>query len=167
MLQDNQNKTLQEQKETLRKLIGASICDLLSYLSSVKDPFIIGGQYKNNKLLDIVAQWSHDRKFSLEDANESTKAWLNTCQQGFYVGPKGVIEKPKKAQDQPKSFEKLVEDEYAKDWKEEFEEDGAENTPMDYYNGDDWKPEEEKKDRWQDEGEDWKKGFDGNGFPTT
>ncbi len=153
--------------ESIRKIIGAVVRDLVEHISSSDQPIVVGGQYPNARLLNAVNVWAYDRKLNLNHPDRAGEIWLNLCSQGFLAGDKKFDKplesttppppepppKPPKPKPEPPSGHQY------RDYK-----DGDQNdTPAGSLDGDDangWKPEDQKKDRWQDEGEDWKKGSD-------
>lgn len=152
---------LEKQKEILRKLIGAALSDLIAFVGSTKEPFIIGGQYKNDKLIEAFKLWLYNRKFSIDDVNrEPLKSWLNLCQRGMFTGPKGFVEPPPE-KEEAKPPVQFQPDESSPPLDENDPDPG-------YFNGDEWKPKEKRKKNWTEEGEDWKDGFnEDEGFQPT
>jgi hypothetical protein len=137
--------------ENVRKLIGAALCDFVAVLGGTKDPFIVGGQYPKERLVTEFRAWLQDRNFNVAGATDVSKKWLNLCDSHSFCGregePRTPIEKPptpkaKKPPPKPKAKPPA----------------GMDDEEKGFLNGDDWKPKEDRKDNWQDEGEDWKKG---------
>lgn len=148
---------LHEGQEAVRKVIGSALCDFLAYLSSVKDPFITGGQYPNDKLLATFNKWLSNRKFDITGANESTKVWLLMCQQNMFSGDKN-FDSPSPTSPPPPPLPPPPPDSPPSQEDDVIPDEG-------YFNGEGWKSEDEQKERWQDEGEDWKeKGFNDDEF---
>jgi hypothetical protein len=144
--------------EEIRKLIGAALCDFVGILGESKDAFIVGGQYPRERLIVEFRAWLQDHNFNIAGAAESSDKWTNLCNSHTFCGREGddrtPMEKPptpkaKKKQPPPKPKAKPPTPPAAG-----MDDDGDEG----YLKGDDWKPKEDRKDRWQDEGEDWKKG---------
>ena len=148
-------------KEALRKIIASALADLISYMGSVKNPIVIGAQYSNDRLITAFKEWMHERKFSITGAPETAKNWITMCNEGMFVGPDGPVapplaeapETPPPIQAHPPSPTPHVD--------EPASEDG-------YFEADEWKPEDKRKDNWTQEGEDWKKeGFEDDDFQPT
>jgi hypothetical protein len=130
-------------KETLRKYVAAALCDFLAYVTSIEDPIIVGGQYPRDKMLSVFSQWCFDRQINIEITCDDSKLWLNSCQQGNMIGSIDAVPPPisSEIKETIPDFE-LIDDEKGKS----------------YFEGDEWKPEEDRPKKWVDEGEDWKKG---------
>ena len=129
------NEINDSQAKMLRKLVGAALCDFITYVESIEDPFIVGGQYPNDKFVNAFHAWLLSRKFELEGANKHVKNWIRLYQQGTFAGPKDSdtspsenhVDKSPKSPKSPKPSKPPQEENVTPD-------DG-------YYNGDDWKPE--------------------------
>lgn len=155
-----------EAGEIARKLVGAALCDFVSYLTSMKDPFIVGGQYPKDKLVNVFHEWLFNKQFAIKGAHESTNTWNTLCRDGVFC-PDGPVSAPpaKTAPPPPMPLPPMP---HTPEPLDDLPEDG-------HFNGDEWKPESERKERWQDEGEDWKdgdqnnrpEGFDDNDFQPT
>ena len=144
----------QQAKEAIRKLIASALCDLIAYMGSVKDPFIVGGQYSNDKLIEVFHGWLFSKKFDINGVNESTKTWVEMYQQNMLAGSKEFITPPtpKPTSEPPLGPLPPMPPKSSQ----------TEDTVLDdgYYNGEDWKSEENRPKKWTDEGEQWKEGND-------
>ncbi len=67
--------------EIARRLIAGALADFLTYISTVKDPLIIGGQYDPRRLLRIYAEWCQERGFDNQEPDPTT--WLRLCTSGY------------------------------------------------------------------------------------
>lgn len=158
----------QQAKEAVRKLVGSALVDLVAYLGTLKDPIIVGGQYPNDKLVAAMRKWLFERKFDIEDINESAKTWLLMCFQGIFSGDKNFVKPPtppKQTEPLPPPQPPLKQTEPLPPLPQSPPHDAPppphanDAIPDDgFFKEDGWKPEEDQKERWQDEGEDWKKG---------
>jgi hypothetical protein len=150
--------------EEIRKLIGAALCDFVGVLGESKDAFIVGGQYSRERLLVEFRSWLQDRNFNIAGSTLSSDKWVNLCNSHTFCGregndvtptptpkPKPPTPKPKPKPPKPKTKPPTPPPAGSSGVGEVF-------LNGDVLNGDDWKADEDKKDRWQDEGEDWKKG---------
>jgi hypothetical protein len=151
----------QQKYEQVRKLVAAALCDLVGELAAVKDPFIVGGQYSHERLLVEFRTYLQSRYINVAGATDVSARWISLCEarafSGWEGGPETPIArdtplepkpKPKPGPPKPGTEGKPPTPPPAGDTDEE---EG-------YLRGDAWKPEEDRKDNWQDEGEDWKKG---------
>lgn len=77
---------MNESKEKVRKLIAAAFCDFVAYLGKREDPFIVGGQYENKKLIEIFREFLKTRNFSANDIGDEAKNWLLFCEQNMFGG---------------------------------------------------------------------------------
>ena len=142
-----------KKKEATRKLLGAALCDLIAYIGSSKESFVIGGQYPNDRLINVFRAWLNERRFDIEGASDLGKVWLDAGKQGIFC-PKGFVppaapKAPKKPRKPPQAS---VDD----------------NEPDDgYFKEDAWKLEEDRKDNWTQEGEDWKDDDDDEDLQTS
>jgi hypothetical protein len=132
-----------KKKEAMRKLLGAALCDLVAYIGSTKESFVIGGQYPNDRLIKVFREWLNERRFDIEGSADLGKVWLDAGKQGIFY-PKGFVppatpKVPKKAPREP--LQPSTDD--------SVPEEG-------YFSEDAWKPEEERKKNWTEEGEDWR-----------
>ena len=134
---DNSRRT-----ELTRKLVGAALCDFVAALSESKDAFIVGGQYPRERLLAEFRAWLLTRNFNVAGATDVGKQWMSLCDDGVFAGQAGDDKTPHKEPPTPEA-------------KPLPPPAGPDGDPM---KGDDWKADADKKDKWQDEGEDWKKG---------
>lgn len=145
---------MDKRQEILRKYVAAALCDFLAYITSIKEPIIVGGQYPRNKMIETFRQWCFDRKINMgEITDEDAKLWLHSCQQGKMTGPTGIIPSPPKVKESPPDFEPVDDIDDVDD-----DSDDSDEEEKGYFEGDEWKSKEDKKERWQDEGENWKKG---------
>jgi hypothetical protein len=132
-----------KKKEMTRKLLGAALCDLIAYIGSSKESLVVGGQYPNDRLIKVFKEWLNERQFDIEGSSDLGKVWLDAGKQGIFC-PKGFVppatpKAPKKPRKPPVS--PPVDD----------------SVPNDgYFKEDEWKPEEDKVDGWEQEGEQWK-----------
>lgn len=149
----------QQKCEKVRKLVAAALCDLIGVLDGVKDPFIVGGQYPRERLLAEFRSWLQDRHFNVAGATGASAQWMSLCNMKAFSGledePRSPLDRgpppePKPKPPKPGTTGKPPTPPPAGD-DDEDEDDG-------YLKGDHWKPKEDRKDNWQDEGEDWKKG---------
>lgn len=156
----------QQAKEAIRKLIASALCDLIAYMGSVKDPFIVGGQYPNDKLIEVFHKWLFSKKFDIKGVDETAKTWFKMYQQNMFAGSRKFVTPPEPPE--PPEPSKLSEPSEPSEpppgtlppmppalpqTKDDIPDDG-------YFNDDEWKPKEDRKKRWTEEGEDWKKGKD-------
>jgi hypothetical protein len=131
--------------EMLRRFVAAGLCDLVNYLSTLREPIIIGGQYNRDLLIKVFQQWCQGRNINVTDPN--VKAWLLACQQGRLITEEGATKPPPNNSEPP-----LVIDEPC----DNKDCDTCDSCQKDFYTGDDWKDPKDKKDNWTEEGEDWK-----------
>jgi len=136
-----------KKKEATRKLIGAALCDLIAYIGSSKESFVVGGQYPNDKLIKVFREWLNSRRFDISEATDLTEVWLNASKQGTFCPKEGLPPASPKAPKKPRKPLVRPPDE-------------ASEPDEGYFKEDAWKPEEDRKDNWTDEGEDWKDGND-------
>lgn len=137
------NERMREIKEATRKLLGAALCDLVAYIGSVEPPFVIGGQYPNDRLIEAYRQWLNKRRFDIEGVSASSKIWLEMCAKDIFC-PKGI----KPGQSEPPKKPPIGEIRI---------DPPADDVPdTGYFKEDDWKPTEDQKENWEDEGEDWR-----------
>jgi hypothetical protein len=132
-----------KKKEATRKLLGAALCDLVAYIGSAKESFVIGGQYPNDRLIKVFREWLNERRFDIEGSSDLGKVWLDAGKQGIFCPKEGLPPLTPKAPKKPRKppVSPPVDD----------------SEPDDgYFKEDSWKPEEDRKDHWTDEGEDWK-----------
>lgn len=141
------NERMREIKEATRKLLGAALCDLVAYIGSVEPPFVIGGQYPNDRLIEAYREWLNKRRFDIEGVSESSKVWLQMCNENVFC-PNGIKPGQSETPKKPVIGEVRIDP-------------PADDVPdKGYFAEDDWKPEEEKVDGWELEGEQWKEGDD-------
>jgi len=76
---------MQANRETLRRFIAAAVWDLIDYLDTLDEPFIVGGQYPRDNLIRHFREWCDSRNFSVVDADG--KGWLITCTVGALKTP--------------------------------------------------------------------------------
>ena len=149
--------------EQVRKLIGAALCDFVRVLGESKDAFIVGGQYPRERLLVEFRDWLQDRNFNVSDV--SSDQWVNLCNSHAFCGREGDDRtptpkpkpKPKPPTPKPKPKPKPKPPTHG-DVNLPPPPAGMDGREDGYLNGDDWKDKKDRKDNWQDEGEDWKKG---------
>ena len=132
-----------KKKEATRKLLGAALCDLVAYIGSSKESFVVGGQYPNDRLIKVFREWLNERRFDIEGSSDLGKVWLDAGKQGIFCPKEGLPPLAPKAPKKPrKPLVSPPDDDSEPD-------DG-------YFKEDAWKPEEDRKDNWTQEGEDWK-----------
>jgi hypothetical protein len=128
-----------QSKDTVKNIISAALCDFIAYLGAIDTPIIVGGQYKDAKLITHFNIWLNGRKFDIADASKGADYWLTMCLQGLFAGSKNFDTEPEI----------------------ESEIEPRDNAPESgYFDEDDWKPTEDKKGPWHKRGENWKKGKD-------
>jgi hypothetical protein len=136
-----------KKKEATRKLLGAALCDLVAYIGSSKESFVVGGQYPNDRLIKVFREWLNERRFDIEGSADLGQVWLDAGKQGIFCPKEGLPPATPKAPKKPR--------------KEPPRPPTDDSGPDDgYFKEDAWKPEEERKDNWTQEGEDWKDGDD-------
>lgn len=64
-----------------RTLIAGGFADFIIYLTALADPFVVGGTYPRNRLIEAFNKWAQSRNFETGDANISL--WRETCNHGF------------------------------------------------------------------------------------
>lgn len=141
--------------EDIRKLIGAALCDFIGVVCGAKDPFIVGGQYSDERLLAEFRAWLQDRNFNVAGATDASQKWVNLCDSHIFCGNEGEPRTPTPKPEPPTPKAKKPP---PKPKTPKPPPAGMDDEPKGFLNGDDWKADEDKKDKWQDEGEDWKKG---------
>jgi hypothetical protein len=113
------DKNLQKQsKEATRKLIGAVLCDFVEYMESIKDPFIVGGQYPNDKIRNVFLKWLDYRNFNIANVSDSSKLFFKLCEDNVFAG----LEKTPSTTPPPSSENNAQKDgwqEEEEDWKED------------------------------------------------
>jgi hypothetical protein len=132
-----------KKKEATRKLIGAALCDLVSYIGSSKESFVVGGQYPNDRLIKVFREWLYERQFDIEGSADLGKVWLDAGKRGIFClrggVPPATPKAPKKAPREP------------------LQPPTDDSVPDEgYFKEDDWKPEDEREEKWTEEGESWK-----------
>lgn len=132
-----------KKKEATRKLLGAALCDLVAYIGSSKESFVVGGQYPNDRLIKVFREWLNERRFDIEGSADLGKVWLDAGKQGIFCPKEGLPplapkapKKPRKPLVSPPNDDSVPDEGY-------FSEDG-------------WKPEEERESDWTKTGESWK-----------
>jgi len=154
------NDANDKRQELLRKYVVAALYDFLTYATSIRDPIIIGGQYPRDKMLRVFNKWCLDRKVNVKEITaDDSKLWFNSCQRGGMAGSMDMTTPPDVEETLPdikKTFPKTKKTPIKKlpldiESTNDTEEKG-------YFEGDEWKPQEDKPKRWTDSGEDWKKG---------
>jgi hypothetical protein len=135
---------MREIKEATRKLLGVALCDLIAYIGSVGTPFVIGGQYPNDRLIEAYREWLNKRRFDIEGVSESSKIWLEMCAKDMFC-PKGI----KPGQSQPPKKPVIGEVDISGIPTDDIPNKG-------YFAEDDWKPENERPKNWEESGEGWK-----------
>lgn len=141
--------------EQVRKLIGAALCDFIGALAGSKDPFIVGGQYSKERILVEFRAWLQDRNFNIAGTDASSEQWVNLCKSHAFSGREGDDRTPVERSPPPLPEAKPPKSKPPTSPPHGVGEQGPEDG---FLNGDEWKAKEDRKDRWQDEGEDWKKG---------
>jgi len=161
------NDAIDKRQEILRKYVAAALCDFLVYVTSIRDPIIVGGQYPQDKMLEVFNKWCHDRKVNVRGTTaEDSKLWLNSCQEGKMTGPTDMSPPTPNVEETPD-----IKKTFPKTKKTPSKNPPLNIKPIDtekkgYFEGDEWKPKEDRKKRRGNNGEDWKKGeSDGNPAP--
>ena len=137
-----------------RRLIAGALGDFLTYLTKVTDPILVGGQYSPTRLLRTYQEWCQTRGFDPTDPDPTS--WLQLCSGGYMrrtpegpetplqglegPGRKKTTPKPEPPKQPPKSL------------------DAGNKLDMDQGPYKDDRPKGHRKQPWEDEGEDWKKG---------
>lgn len=142
-----------KKKEATRKLLGAALCDLIAYVGSTKESFVVGGQYPNDRLIKVFREWLNERRFDIEGSADLGQVWLDAGKQGIFC-PKGFA--PPAA---PKAPEKPLRPPVRPPKEDSVPDKG-------YFKEDAWKPEEDKVDGWEQEGEQWKDNEDDDDLQT-
>lgn len=155
-----------KRQEILRKYVAAALCDFFMYATSIRDPIIVGGQYPQDKMLEVFNKWCHDRKVNVRGTTaEDSELWLNSCQEGKMTGSMDMSPPTPDIEETPPNIKKTF---------PKTKKTPSKNPPLDieptvtkekgYFEGDEWKPKEDRPKKWTDEGEDWKEG-EGDGQP--
>jgi hypothetical protein len=164
-----------KKKEATRKLLGAALCDLVAYIGSTKESFVVGGQYTNDRLIKVFREWLNERRFDIEGSSDLGKVWLDAGKQGIFCPKEGLPplapkapKKPRKEPPRPPTDDSVPDNGCVPPgWKDgKFLQEPLrppvspaddDSEPDDgYFKEDAWKPEEDRKDNWTQEGEDWK-----------
>lgn len=74
---------LKKSQEQLRGIVAAALCDLVAYLASYPDSFVVGGQYPKDKLVLAFTKWKLARKINTTITDKEAMDWLNICNYGF------------------------------------------------------------------------------------
>lgn len=77
---------LEGSAEALRRIIGAAMSSLLAHLSNTTDPFIVGGQYPDTKLVEAVKICLKKLNFKMDPDNPAIEPFLNMCKDGVFEG---------------------------------------------------------------------------------
>jgi hypothetical protein len=68
-------------------LIAGGFADLLSYLTELENPIIVGRGYSRSKLLEAFEAWALFNNFDITEADDNL--WKHACLHGFFRGTDG------------------------------------------------------------------------------
>lgn len=132
-------------RESVRRFVAGALCDLIAHLDSLDDPIVVGGRYPKERLIRAFYEWCEERGISVKDPDAT--GWLNACKSGALTAQDGPTRPPEK----PKPPEPPA--------RPERKEEPEDNVPEEgFFEGESWKPPEDRKKNWSDEGEDWRDG---------
>lgn len=148
-------KPAAEAANQARRLIAGALADFLNHLIKQREPMLVGGQYKPDNLLRAYVEWSKLRGF--DSGSPDGEAWGQLCIGGFMQGMPEAPETPLTGLQGPgrkkPPFDPPSKPEPPK--RPPIDLGAGNDVDMDSY---DDTPKGHRRQKWEDEGEDWKKG---------